>query len=243
MPKAKYDRIYHDLKQRLESGEFAFQQMLPSENLLVRKYGCSRNTVRRAISALVSDGYVQTLRGKGVRSLFQPPVQAAFHIGRIESFQESAARNHREGKTRVVCFATLTADEKIQRRTGFPVGSSLYYLQRVHYLDGAPLILNHNYFLQDVVKGLTPEIASGSIYDYLEHTLHITIVNSKRTITVEKITQIDEKYLGLTDYNCLAVVSSQTFDDNGVMFEFTQSRHRPDQFRFQENAVRRGEMP
>ena len=65
---------------------------------------------------------------------------------------------------------------------------------------------------------------------------------SQRVMTVEKVTEIDEKYLelNLNDYNCLAVVTSHTFDNNGVMFEYTQSRHRPDYFRFQDNAVRRG---
>ena len=69
----------------------------------------------------------------------------------------------------------------------------------------------------------------------------MTIVNSKRVMTVEKITQIDEKYLQMdvNDYNCLAVISSYTYNSDGVMFEFTQSRHRPDYFRFQDNAVRR----
>ena len=69
----------------------------------------------------------------------------------------------------------------------------------------------------------------------------MTIVNSQRVMTVEKITQIDEKYLELdvNDYNCMAVVSSHTYNSDGVMFEFTQSRHRPDYFRFQDNAVRK----
>ncbi len=112
----------------------------------------------------------------------------------------------------------------------------------MHSLDGKPLILNHNYFLKSAAPGLTPEIAEQSIYEYLENTLHMTIVNSKRVITVEKITEIDEKYLELNvnDYNCLAVITSHTYNSGGVMFEFTQSRHRPDYFRFQDNALRRG---
>lgn len=49
----------------------------------------------------------------------------------------------------------------------------------------------------------------------------MTIVNSKRIMTVEKVTEIDEKYLDLNirDYNCVAVVSSQTYNSDGVMFE------------------------
>ena len=241
MPRSKYEAIYRDLKQKIENNEFASQSLLPSEHALVREYDCSRNTVRRAIAQLVSDGYVQTLQGKGVRNIYRPVDQAAFTMGGIESFKESSARNHKHGLTRILQFTELTADEKIERRTGFPAGVPLYYIQRLHYLDGKPLIINHNYFLKSAVPGLTPQIASDSIYEYLETKLHMTIVNSQRVMTVEKITQIDEKYLemDINNYNCVAVVSSHTYNSDGIMFEFTQSRHRPDYFRFQDNAVRR----
>lgn len=239
MPKAKYVQIYQDLKNKIETGKYEFQELLPSENQLILTYGCSRNTIRRAISALVTDGYVQTMQGKGVRNIFQPTLQTSFTIGGIESFKESAIRNNQTPKTTVLCFAEIVADKKISDRTGFSVGAELYYLQRLHYLDGKALILNHNYFLKDVVTNLTKEIAENSIYEYLENVLHISIVTSKRVMTVEKMTEIDEKYLNLGDYNCLAVVSSQTYNSDGVMFEYTQSRHRPDYFRFQDNATRR----
>lgn len=239
MPKAKYAEIYKDLKRKIEAGEYEFQELLPSENHLILTYDCSRNTVRRAISALVTDGYVQTMQGKGVRNIFQPALRTSFTIGGIESFKESAIRNQQTPRTEVLYFAELTADAKLSVRTGFPVSSELYYIQRLHYLDEKALILNHNYFLKDVVRNLTKEIAENSIYEYLEHVLHVSIVTSKRTMTVEKMTEIDGKYLELGDYNCLAVVSSQTYNSDGIMFEYTQSRHRPDYFRFQDNATRR----
>ncbi|MGI6007694.1 MAG: trehalose operon repressor [Ruminococcus sp.] len=241
MPKMKYEFIYKDLKRKIEEEEYSYQDFLPSENTLVRIYGCSRNTVRRAIGSLVTDGYVQTLHGKGVRNIFRPVDQTSYTIGGIESFKESSLRNHKEGRTRVLQFMELTADEKIAKKTGFAAGTELYYIQRLHYLDGKPLIINHNYFLKSAVPGLTTEIAEQSIYEYLENTLQMTIVNSKRIVTVEKITQIDEKYLKLdiNDYNCMAVITSQTYNSDGIMFEFTQSRHRPDYFRFQDNAVRK----
>ena len=85
----------------------------------------------------------------------------------------------------------------VSARSGFPIGSELYYIQRLHFLDGQALILNHNYFLKEVVPGLTPEIGAHSIYQYLEETLHLSIINSKRVMTIEKMTQIDEKYMDL----------------------------------------------
>lgn len=241
MPKAIYETIYKDLKQKIETNVFAYQELLPSENTLIQTYHCSRNTLRRAVSRLVSDGYVQTMQGKGVRNIYQPAAQTAFTIGEIESFRESAIRNGRQPITKVLLFTEFAISEKQSQYTGFPVGAEIYYIQRLHYLDHMPLILNHNYFLKEAVPGLTREIAEKSIYEYLENTLHMTIVNSKRIMTVEKMTQIDEKYLNMNaeDYNCMAVVSSQTYNSDGVMFEYTQSRHRPDYFRFYDNAVRK----
>lgn len=242
MPKSIYEEIYKDLKQKIENNIFAYQELLPSENTLIQTYNCSRNTLRRAVSLLVTDGYVQTMQGKGVRNIYQPVEQTAFTIGEIESFRESAKRSGNQAFTKVLLFTEISINEKQARYTGFPVGTEVYYIQRLHYLNDIPLILNHNYFLKQVIPGLTKEIAEKSIYDYLEQTLHMTIVNSKRIMTVEKMTQIDETYLNMNanDYNCMAVVSSQTYNSDGIMFEYTQSRHRPDYFRFYDNAVRKG---
>lgn len=239
MPKAKYHHIYKDLKEQIETEVFSYQELLPSENTLVQKYNCSRNTIRRALSELTSDGYIQPMHGKGVRNIFQPVEQTAFTVGGIESFQESAVRNHRIPFTKVLLFTELIADAKIQKKTGFSQGTSLYYIQRLRFLNDKPLILDHNYFRKEMTPGLNARIASQSIYEYLEQTLHLNIATSKRTLTVEKVTQIDETYLDLKDYNCMAVITSQTFDDNGIQFEYTQSRHRPDYFRFQDVATRK----
>ena len=238
MAKTKYDQIYAELRARIEQQEYGFQELLPSENTLVKEYGCSRNTVRRAIGRLADEGYVQSLHGKGVRIIYQPGQLSEFMLSGIESLKEAVARNQKEYRTKVVCFAELTVDRRISARTTFPVGAEIYYIQRVRYIDGEALILDHNYFLKEVARDLTPEIAEQSIYAYLEQELGENIVTTKRKVTVERASQIDEMYLELGDYNCLAVVSSMTYNADGVMFEFTQSRHRPDKFAFYDLAHR-----
>ena len=69
MPKSIYEDIYKDLKRKIEEDIFKYQELLPSENSLVQTYDCSRNTVRRAIQCLVTDGYVQTVQGAYLRSV------------------------------------------------------------------------------------------------------------------------------------------------------------------------------
>ena len=239
MPKAKFESIYKDLKQKIENGEYPYQELLPSENTMVDIYSSSRNTIRRAVLELAEQGYVQSLHGKGVRVIYQPVDQADFTLGGIESFKESAERNHRKTSTKVIQFTEITADARVSANTGFAVGSELYYIQRVRYLEDKALILDINMFLKSLVPGLTKKVAEKSIYECSENELGMAIVTSKRKMTVERATEIDEKYLELNDYNCLAVISGQTFNSDGIMFEFTQSRHRPDYFCFQDTATRK----
>ena len=102
MPREKFTQIYAALKSRIESGVYPVGQLLPSENTLIGEFSCSRNTVRRAISELVRDGYVQTSQGKGVCNIFQPIERSSYTMGTIESFRETAQRTGQHTATRVV---------------------------------------------------------------------------------------------------------------------------------------------
>ncbi len=239
MPQQKYDHIHQVLKRRIEKGEYPAGQLLPSENTLIGQFHCSRNTLRRALSELVREGYVQSRQGLGVYNIYHPMEPVSYSMGVIESFRETAKRTGRKSGTQVILFEEVVADAKIAHFTGFREGTELFYLQRIHTVLEKPLIFNHSYFRKDCMPEFTAKIAQGSIYQYLENTLGMSIVTSKRTITVEKMTELDAKWLDMGDYNCLAVVSNQTYNSEGIQFEFTQSRHHPTIFRFQDNAVRR----
>lgn len=238
LPAKKYTAIYEDLKKKIEDGIYPPQSCLPTEFELVEIYSCSRNTIRRAVQELSALGYVQSIHGKGVVVIYQKSSWSDFSIGVIESLKEAALRNKAEYRTKVLVFTEFVVDERLHRRLGFEPGSEVYYLQRVRYFDNIPVILDNNWFLKSVVPGLTEEIAADSVYNYMENVLGQSIVTARRVLTVEKASEIDRKYLDMGDYDCLAVVTSRTFNADGVMFEYTQSRHRPDRFVFTTMAAR-----
>lgn len=236
--KARYDTIYRDMLDSIEDGSYPYQSLLPSESALTQAFGCSHNTIRRAIALLKERGYVQPIHGKGVRVIWRPRERATFEVGGIESFRETVERNHLEARTEVTDFAEVTADEALSELTGHPLGARLITVERVRVLNGRALILDRSYFLADAVPGLTAEVAGRSIYDYLEGELGKVIETSKRTITVERATAHDAELLDIEGVDYLAVMRSQTFDSQGTMFEYTESRHRPDTFCFHDTATR-----
>ena len=234
--KKKYDKIYTDLRNRIESEEYKYQELIPPESVLIGKYDCSRNTVRRAIAQLADEGYVVSVNGKGVVVIYTQNIQSKFAIGGSSTYREISEENRKKYHTKVLCFAELTVDDKISKRTTFPVGKEIYYLQRARMIQDETYIIDHNYFLKDFVKNLTTEIAEKSIHEYIENDLHETIVSTRRMMTLDLATELDEKYMNLGKYGCVAVVNSYVFNGNGLMFEYTHSRHRPEGFVFYEQS-------
>lgn len=121
MQNVKFDQIFQDLKEKIESGEYPFHSLMPSENFLTKKYGCVRNTVRRALAELIKRGYIQSQQGKRPLVIYEPVVRNTFLIGGIESFKEAAARNHFTPFTQVIRFDKIIADEQIAEKTCFPL--------------------------------------------------------------------------------------------------------------------------
>ena len=239
MPKAKYEPIYRMIREEIESGKYSYGDFLPSENTYTNLFDCTRNTVRRALAMLAAEGFVLSQHGRGVQVIFRRDEnRSIFTIGGIESLAEATVRNQKKVKTRINTFQIISADEKLSMKTGFDIGSELYYIERVRVIDGKALIFDTNYFLKSETGNLTPAIAASSIYHYLEDELHMTITTSRRRITAEKATAKDKQLLDLDSFDFVLVVSGQVFNAKGVMFEYTQSRHKPDQICFVESAVR-----
>ena len=139
MPRQKYEQIYSILKGQIEAGDYPVGGLLPSENVLIGEFQCSRNTVRRALANLVRDGYVQTSQGRGVCNIYQPLEPSSYSMGTIESFAETSRRTGQHSTTRVVHFSLCAADPALARRTGFAAACfaapmAVYYLWNVRYV-------------------------------------------------------------------------------------------------------------
>lgn len=236
--KARYDAIYRDIRENIENGTYTYQSFLPSESELVQAYDCSHNTLRRALGLLREQGYVQPVHGKGVRVIYREQERTTFTIGEIESFREAGRRSHLDTETIVLSLTHIAATPDIARVTGFEEGIDLTSIERVRRIGGERIIRDRNLFRTASVPNITKEIAERSIYQYIEGELGLRIAMSKRTITGERANARDREVLDLDGVDYLAVVSSQTFDTQGILIECTESRHRLDLFCFRDTAVR-----
>ena len=238
MPKAVFMDIYHDLRENIEDGTYGYQSFLPSEAELTQLFNCSRSSIRRALGMLAQDGYVQAQQGKGVRVIRNPTITNPAGYNGLETFNELARRRGFVGGTQVLVCEELTAGDALAAQTGFEVGSRLAHILRARTANGRAISTDESYYLASEVPGLTPEIVKKSVYEYLEGVLGIKIATSRRIITIEAATEADERNIDLDGFNAVGVLRSHTFDADGIMIEYTESRQRPGFFSYNETAVR-----
>ena len=237
MKESKYVTIYKEWKEKIESGQIAEGERLPTESSLMESYQVSRDTVRKSLNLLELNGYIQ--RGRGRASLVMPKQRYTFPLSEIASFQEVNKLSNAHAETEVVNLDILQDSHKIKKIFQQSVNGEVYELIRVRRMKDEAVILDKDYFVRDVVPRLPLNECKVSVYRYLEEELGLQISYAVKEITVQKANAEDYELLDMGDYNMVVVVKSHTYLENNTLFQCTESRHRPDKFRFVDLAKRK----
>ncbi len=226
----KYLQIYSEIKTRIQDGGYPAGSYLPSEGELTKIHEASRDTIRKALSQLAANGYIQKEKGKG--SLVLQTDTIAFPVSGLTSFKElQNSTMHSEVTTDVASFEVKEVPESIREKMNMDSGE-IYDVRRVRTIDGERIIYDHDYLNAQIIPGLTEEQAADSIYEYIENQLGLKVSFARKEITVVPATREDRQLLDMKNYDLLVRVRSYNFLDDARLFCYTESRHRPDKFRF-----------
>ncbi|MDB7757486.1 trehalose operon repressor [Lacticaseibacillus rhamnosus] len=233
----KYDAIYQDLKEKIEAEIYATGSLLPSESALQDMYQASRDTVRKALRLLKDDGFIQSQKGKGSTVINRQ--EYVFPVSGVVSYAELAAQFHLQTRTVVLTnhFATLPAKSFKDVDPTVEV-KQMRLLKRVRYLENEPDIIDIDYLDPKVVPPLPESVAKDSLYAYLEGPVGLTIAYATKEITVETATEEDQRYLKIPPSAVVVVVRSCSSLTDTTKFQYTESRHRADRFKFHDFARR-----
>ncbi len=233
MKNNKYQAIYQKLVSKIDRQELVAGEKLPSEHELLELFDTSRETVRKALNQLAQNGYIQKVRGKG--SIVLDRDKFDFPISGLVSFKELAEKMGRPWETIVHELETVVGSSELQGKLG---ESELWKVVRSRKVDEESIILDKDYFIKSQVPYLDHEICSNSIYDYLEKDVALQIAFADKEVTVEEASDEDRAYLDLNGLTHVVVVKSIVHLDDASPFQYTESRHRLDKFRFVDFARR-----
>lgn len=232
----KYLWIHNDIARQIEAGEIAAHSLLPSEHELKDRYHTSRETIRKALNLLAQNGYIQKVQGKG--SIVIKSSKVDFPVSGLVSFKELAGKMGEKPRTTVHELSLIKPEAYIRKQLNLSGKDEVWKVVRIREFGGGKVLLDKDYLNRKFVPALTREICENSIYEYLENELKLKISFAKKEIVVEEPTEEDRQLLDLEGFHNMVVIKNYVYLEDASLFQYTESRHRPDKFRFVDFARR-----
>ncbi|SDY29965.1 GntR family transcriptional regulator, trehalose operon transcriptional repressor [Evansella caseinilytica] len=233
--------IYNELAEKIKSRELEPHTLLPSEHELCDYYQTSRETIRKALHLLAQNGYIQKLRGKG--SIVLERSKLDFPVSGLISFKELAEKMTEESRTIVNELSCIKPDQYIRQQLQLSGHDPVWKVVRTREIAGEKVILDKDFLNGKIVPSLTEAICENSIFAFLEQELKLQISFAKKEIVVEEPAAEDKALLDLEGFHNIVIIKNYIYLDDARLFQYTESRHRPDKFRFVDFARRNNLSP
>ncbi|HFI0000633.1 TPA: UTRA domain-containing protein [Streptococcus suis] len=234
---SKYKKVYQDIKKKIEDQVWLTGQALPTENELMEIYSYSKDTIRKALSLLEMDGYIQKKQGKS-SIVIEHGLMKEQYLSEIKTAGELNNRSKHQIQTELTSLYIVQGQDDLMSTFEVDDKVDFYRVSRVRTIDGERLEYEISYFDRRVVPYLSKEIAESSIYRYLEEELKLTISHSRREISFRFANEEEKQLMDLADYEMVVVVTSVTYLSNGQAFQYGTISYRPDKVSFVSMAKR-----
>ena len=135
----------------------------PSERELVAQFGVARMTVRQAMDALVVEGLLERIPGKG--TFVARPRRTA---STITSYTEEMARRGMLAESQTLLARREQAGPGVARALNITEGDAVIHWKRLRRADGRPMCIEDAYLNEVLLPGFLQSGMPTSLYDALE---------------------------------------------------------------------------
>jgi len=137
-----YLQLYEDLKKKITGGEWQLDTLVPTESELMSSYGVGRETVRRAILKLVSEGFLYRQRGKGTYVCRNRTEDGMEQLVSFSS--EMISRGYKPGAI-LLELDTRLPDQEVQDILNLPDHEPIIYMKRLRTANKLPVALEKSF--------------------------------------------------------------------------------------------------
>ncbi|MDP3891278.1 GntR family transcriptional regulator [Nocardioides sp.] len=135
----------------------------PSERDLVQRFGVARMTVRQAMDALVAEGLLQRMPGRGTFVAERPPTP-----GRVVSFTEEMGRRGLLAESQTLLARREKAGPGVARALTITEGDPVIHWRRLRRADGRPMCIEDAYLNEVLLPGFLQSGMPTSLYAALD---------------------------------------------------------------------------
>lgn len=220
-----YLQLREIIRTKIEDGEFPPGTAIPTEQELSNAYGINRLTVRNGISALVNEGLLKRIQGKGVYVLGEKREQ---DLETLEGFSQMVKKKNAKPSSHILVKSFREAGHKYGKIFNINPSDQIFYIKRVNSIDNEPYSLEEIFIPQFVVPELENiDLTVFSIYEIYDF-YNIEISYSQQTLDLTRLDQSDARFLNVTSSNPLLLFTNTSYNKAEAAIEYSKSYTRPD---------------
>lgn len=208
-----------DLVKDLEPGSPA-----PSERELVQQFKVARMTVRQALDALVAEGLLERVPGRGTfvaRSKIDVKAQ-------LSSYTEEMSRRGMKSESRTLLARMESAGPGVARALEIEQGDKVVHWQRLRFADGSPMCIEDAYLADAVMPDFLESPLPDSLYGELQRR-DLLPTWGEDSVDADCARGDEARLLGIPEGACVLRVARRAFAGSTAV-EVSRSTYRSDRY-------------
>jgi GntR family transcriptional regulator len=196
----------------------------PSERELVQHFGVARMTVRQALDALVSEGLLERVPGRGT---FVARAKIDVQV-RLSSYTEEMGRRGMKPSSRTLLARMESAGPGVARALEISQGDKVVHWQRLRIADGVPMCIEDAYLADSIVPGFLESPLPESLYEDLRRR-DIMPTWGEDSVDADLAKPDEAHMLGIAEGSSVLRIARRAFAGN-IAVEVSRSTFRADRY-------------
>lgn len=215
----KYELIAERIEALIENGQYEAGDKLPSVEILRADFNVSKSTIINALKNLEKEGLIYQARGSGIY-VRNPKRDGFLNLFTADGFSDDL-KGH-EVTSKVLKVTEIKPEEYIKNQLKLKDNESVYYVERIRYVDSKVFCIETSYFSKNVVLYMNEEIANGSIFDYIENNLKVKVGFTDIYFKIEKLSQENAQHLELKEGDPSLEYEQIFYTSTGIPFDYSK---------------------
>lgn len=218
---SKYKQIIEDIREKITSGEWLPDYVIPSERDLAGDYCVNRITIRKAIAHLKQQGYLHSEPKIGN---YVMPLRS-HNSNMLYSFSDDTRRLGGKPGQKILEFGLVPVSELIRSNLQLPLScQKVLRIKRVRLSDTTPMGIQTSYLKLKPGEVITqPDLEKkGSLYVLLEEKLDIKMMEAYESIGARLPSPTERQLLEIGNDEVVLTSSRITYSNERKPVEYVE---------------------
>lgn len=224
-----YLQLREVIRAKIETGEYPLCVALPSEYEMAEQYGINRRTVHNAYNALIQEGILHQVPGRGVFVLGK---KVERNLDELSGFHQTMLEKQVVPSVKVLYRKLRHAGAYYGAMFGLLPDDGLFEIKRVCYADDAPVSIEEIYVPQYLIPKLSGiDLSVFSVYEVYD-IYGIQLQRAEQELCLTHLDQKDARTLEIDASLAVMKFESISYDTRGRTIEFNRNYVRGDKCNF-----------